>query len=167
MRLTRQLLRQWGACWTDTEIAAQVPEDGVTPLQVCDAAAVSIDDRLWVLLREDVIPERDLRLLVCKWAAEALRAAKVDDLRCWRAVWVAAQYAHGLATIEQLAAARAAAWDAASAAARDAARAAARAAASAAASAAARDAARDAAWAAARSAHLSDVRRVLVGLGEA
>ena len=177
MRITRKMLRDWGACYSDEQIAELVPESGVTPLQVCDTVQIPEEDILWVLLREEIIPARELRLLACKWAASALIAVKVDDIRSWRAVWTAAQYAYGLADDSQLAAARAAARSAAGEAARAAASAAAgeaaRAAARAAAGEAARAAARAAAWEAARAAaraaawkaQLTDVRAVLVQLG--
>ena len=157
--ITREQLCAWGACYDDDQIAAIVPAEGLTPLQVCDLD-IPADDRLWVVLRESVIPAGPLRLLACKWARVALDAERAvgrePDPRSWAAIDVGERFARGEATAEELAAARAAAWAAASAAAWGAARDAAWAAASAAASAAARDAAwdaaRDAASAAARAA---------------
>jgi hypothetical protein len=161
--ITRELLREWDACWDDDHIADVVPPDGLTPLQVCDLDSVSSDDRLWVLLREELIPARQLRLLACLWAERALALVQLPDPRSVEAIAVARRYALGEATGRELAAARDAARDAAWAAARDAARDAAMAAAWAAARAAARAAAWAAAWAAARAAQIADVRRVLAG----
>ena len=87
------------------------------------------------------------RLFAVWCAREALKLIDNPDPLSIAAVDVAERYANGEATIEELAAARAAAWAAARAA-WDAARAAVSAAAWAAVSAAARDAARAAAWAA-------------------
>jgi hypothetical protein len=90
--------------------------------------------------------DRKLRLFACDCATRALKIAKVEDERSWKALEVARRFANGKATCDELAAARAAAWAAAGAAARDAARYAAGAAAWAAAGAAAWAAAGAAAW---------------------
>jgi len=124
-----------------------------------------LDDALWCCR---TAPERDREWrLFAVWCARRVQHLMIDP-RSVAALDVAERFARGEATVEELAAARAAAWDAAKAAAvvaaRDAARAAsgaaARAAAGVAAGAAAGaaawdaawDAARDAAWAAARDA---------------
>ena len=111
-RITRRMLREWGACWSDGKIAAVVPPEGVTVWDALDApeSLLDVDDRVWVVVR--ALPEHDARLFGCRCAARALRTAGVTDIRAWRAIWTAAQYAYGLATDEQLAAARAAARDA-------------------------------------------------------
>lgn len=144
--ITRDLLRSWGACWTDDEIAVHVPESGLTPIEVCDAGDVSAEHRLWVLLRPEIITERDLRLLACLWAERAMDLLPSDqvDPRSREAIRVARLHADGLATDAQLGTARVAAW------------------------AAAGDTTGDAAVAAARAAARmaaapSDVRRVLLG----
>ena len=106
---------------------------------------------LWIANADHMLQE-----FACLCAERALKAAKVDDPRSWRAIEVKRLWLAGKATDAELAAARGAAWDAARDAARDAAWGAAWAAALAAARgaawAAARDAARDAAWDAARGA---------------
>jgi hypothetical protein len=173
-RITRETLREWGGyCYDDEHIAALVPPGGMTPIEVLDAN-IPAADRLWVLLHEEVIPARELRLLAVRWARGVLdgerAAGREPAAESWAAVDVAERYARGEATDAELAIARAAAWSAARAAAY-AARAAAYAARAAAA--AAWDAARSAAWSAARAAaaardaardaQLADVRRVLTG----
>ena len=90
-----------------------------------------------------------LHEFACRCAEDALRAAKIDDSRCFEAIrakrrWLAGEIGSAAASAAARAAASAAAWDAAWDAARDAASAAARAAAWDAALAAAWDAARDA-----------------------
>ena len=174
--ITREVLREWGACYDDDEIASLVPPEGVTPLEVLDAD-IPASDRIWVMLHEEIIPAATLRLLAVRWARGALEAERAAGREpaaaSWAALDVAERYARGEATAAELAIARdaawaaadtapdyaawAAAWPAAAAAAEAAARAAAWAAADAAAwdAAAARDAARDA--------QLADVRRVLTG----
>src|SRR5574343_428586 len=105
-----------------------------------DVVALDIptEDKLWALLREDFIPDRELHLLACDFAEKVLHLT--DDPRCAEAIRVKRLWVDGKATNSALDAALAAALDAARAAAR------------AAAWDAARDAARDAAWAAARAA---------------
>ena len=160
-KITRELLRDWYACYSDDRIHELVPVEGLTPAQVLDRTDVPVEDRLWVVLRESVIPRRELHLLACKWAREALAVVGNPDPRSVAAIDCAERFARGKATTEELAAARDAACDAARDAVRDDARAAARAAAWAAAWAAASDAARAAwaaAWAAACSAACSAAR---------
>ena len=98
------------------------------------ALDISTEDKLWALLREDFIPDRELHLLACDFAEKVLHLT--DDPRCAEVIRVKRIWVDGKATYEELAAARAAAWAAVRAAAWD----------------AAWDAARDAARAAARDA---------------
>jgi hypothetical protein len=157
--ITRKLLREWNACYCDEEIKHYVPENGLTPTQILDLD-IPVKDRLWVILREKIIPARELRMLACKWAREALAFAGNPDPRYVAAVDCSERFARGEATTEDLAAAEAAAWAATGAATEAAAEAAAWAATEAAAEAAAEaavgaavgDAAGAAAWAAAESA---------------
>ena len=113
----------------------------------------SLDDCIWSM-RSTPEYSREWRLFAV-WCARQVEHLTTDE-RSINAINVAENHANGLATDEDLdaarAAARSAARDAAWAAARSAARDAARSAAWAAARSAARDAARDAAWDAARAA---------------
>jgi len=171
-KITRELLRDWYACYSDDRIHELVPVEGLTPAQVLDRTDVPVEDRLWVVLRESVIPRRELHLLACKWAREALAVVGNPDPRSVAAIDCAERFARGKATTEELAAARdaacAAAWDSACAAACDAACDAACSAACDAAWAAARAAAWAAAWAAAcdaaRAAQVADCRATLTTL---
>jgi hypothetical protein len=143
-RITRAQLRAWDACYSDAEIAALVLPEGVTPLEVCDAD-IPAADRLWALLREEILPASTLRLLAVRWARDALSAERAAGREpapeSWAACDVSERHSRGDATDAELAAAS----DAASAASD----------AASAASAAARDAA--------DAAQLADVRRVLTG----
>jgi hypothetical protein len=187
--ITVELVMSWGPC--DDYPESRVRDlfgDGLTPLQVCDLD-IPAKDRLWLLLREEVIEARELRLLACRWAervAPLYDSAHPEDPACRNTIAVVRRYALGEATDDELVAAEAAALAASLNAARDASGAAARnarnawaatwAVRSAAWSAVwdARAAAWDAAWAAARvalaaaraiarDAQLADVRAVLTG----
>jgi hypothetical protein len=74
MIVTRQLLREWCACYTDERIAELVPDVGLTPIQLIDLD-IPDPDRIWgacqVLARED-LPA--LIALARKWAADAAAA---------------------------------------------------------------------------------------------
>lgn len=111
-RITREMLRDWGACYDDDHIAALVPPEGVTPIQVLDAD-IPASDRLWVLLHEEIIPAREIRLLAVRWARDALSAERSAGREpapeSWAACDVAERHARGEATDEELAAAEAAA----------------------------------------------------------
>ena len=104
MKITRELLRRWGACNEDARIAELVPEAGLTPLEFSDLH-IPVEDRLWVLLREEVIPARELRLLACGWAEAMCRKSGWNDERSLNAIAVGRRYAHGEATDDELAAA--------------------------------------------------------------
>lgn len=108
---------------------------------------IPASDKLWAVLREEMLSAEALYEFACRVAEHALMKARKEgrepDLRSWAAIAAKRKWLRGEITNDELDAAR----DAARAAARDAARDAARAAAWDAARAAARDAARDAAWA--------------------
>ena len=106
-----------------------------------------LDDTLWalccVLPEEAAARDKLARLFACDCAERVLPLFEKEypeDKRPRKAIKVARLFAEGKATTQELAAARAAAWDAARAAVRDASRA------------AVRDAVRDVAWEAARAA---------------
>lgn len=112
MKITRDLLRRWCAGYTDEKIAALVPADGLSPLEIAALDNIPVEDRMWVLLREEVIPARELRLLACGWADGACRAAGWDDERSLEAIAVARRFAVGEATEAERKAAASAAWEA-------------------------------------------------------
>ena len=160
-RVTTALLRKLGACWYDAgheagnkrvaEVAGK--RRSMSVAEVLALESVSVADRIWVGIA--LLDERSQRLFACDCAEHTLGIFERDypnDNRPRDTIAVARRFADGDATLEELDAARDAAWDAARYAARDAARAAAWDAARAAAWDAARDAARDAAWTAARDA---------------
>ena len=129
-------LRKFNPCY---DPAKYLPEDWKgTVIDILNVTDCPANDRLWVVLRNEFMTDKQLRLFAVWCARQALSIPGNESEVCSNTCDVAERYANGDATDEELAAASAAAWDAAWDAARDAARAAARAAASAAASAAAR-----------------------------
>ena len=136
----------WGPCHSEVkvrEMAAPLGER-FDALDVLRATHITAEDRLWTVLRPEMIDEPTLHEYACRsaeWALAfvALGGATIDP-RSLAAIEVKRRWVRGEATDEDLAAARAAAraaaWDASWAAAW----------------AAARDASWDAAWAAARDA---------------
>jgi hypothetical protein len=161
--LTMQTLRSYEPCYDPSKYLS---EDWTgTVLDIVKNDDVPWDDRLWVVMREDLLSDRLMRMFAV-WCARQVQHLITDE-RSLKALEVAERFANGLATKEELAAARvaarAAAWNAAWHAARDAARDAAWHAAEA----AARDAARDAAWHAASDAAWATVAAARNDAGDA
>ena len=101
--------------WTKARINAVFARRGVTSaslLEIAGCGEVPLGDRLWLLLREEFIPARELRLLACQWAREQVAFASSRpmmiriDPRSIKAIDVAERYANGDATDEELATAR-------------------------------------------------------------
>ena len=120
-------IKAWGPCYDPIK---HIPADWRgTAVDVLKLEKVGTEDRLWVVLRSEIVSERVVRLFAV-WCARRVQHLMKDG-RSLKALDVAERFANGEASKEELSAARAAAWDAARAATR----------------AAARDAARAAAWA--------------------
>jgi hypothetical protein len=123
-----------------------------TVITLLDRKDIPFDDRLWVIMRDELVSDKLMRLFAV-WCARQVQHLMKDE-RSIKALDVVEAFANGNATKEELAAAWAAALGAALGAAGSAARDAAESAARDAAESAARDAARAAAWAAAWAAAL-------------
>ncbi|KKN12836.1 hypothetical protein LCGC14_1012470 [marine sediment metagenome] len=113
--VTPSLCRQWGACYDDDKLH-NLLGDGLTPLKVL-ALDIPVADRLWTVLRPELLTDCDLRLFGCWCATLALKAEQSaghePDDRSWAAVNVAEQFAYGRITKSEMAAAEADAWSAA------------------------------------------------------
>ena len=99
-------IRSWGPCY---DPARHLPEDwSGTAIDILRMESIPPRDRLWVVLRDEVLDLRTLRLfaIACARRAQHLMA----DPRSVAAIDVAERHFHGLATDEELAATRAAAW---------------------------------------------------------
>ena len=116
MKITLATILSWGPCWDPTQISnyTQVHGKGPwTPLELLDLPELSMEDRLWLVFRPEVIPELELRLLCCDFADHVLplwEAKYPSDSRPRDAIATARRFAIGDATPAELTAARAAAW---------------------------------------------------------
>ena len=139
-RITVDLVMSYNPCYDRKHIEKLFNgKTWLSPLTVLKMDSVSYEDKLWLLLRNEFISDKDMRLFACDCAEKSLPIFEKQfpkDTRPRKTIETARLFANGNASQEELDAARDAAW----AAARDAAWAAARA------------AARDAAWAVARAA---------------
>ncbi len=145
-QITLQQIRDLSPCYDPKKY---LPENWAgTVIDILNVEDCPANDRLWVVLREDFIDAKKLRLFAVWCAREALKLIDKPDQRSIEACNVAERYANGEATDDELSAAYSAAYSAARSAAyyaaRDAARSAAYSAADFAADFAARSAARSA-----------------------
>jgi len=118
--ITINELMSWHPCYSRAEVEAIAnghPE--MTALEVL-RLDIPISDRLWVVLRQEVLDDKTLRLFAFACAERVLPIYEVsypDDMRPRNAIETARRYADGEATKEELEAAVDAARDAARAAA--------------------------------------------------
>jgi hypothetical protein len=150
-QITLQQIRDLSPCYDPTKY---LPENWTgTVIDILNVEACPAKDRLWVVLREDFIDAKTLRLFAVWCAREALKLIDNPDHRSVESCNVAERYANGDATDDELSAAYSAACSAPYYAASYAA--------SSAAMAAARDAALAAAWDAARDAQINQLKIML------
>ena len=133
-----------------------------TALDILGLEEIPDEDKLWCVLREELIDEKTLHEFACVCAERALRRVENPDPRSVAAIEAKRAWIKGEISDAELAAARDAAWVAARDAARGAAWAATMDAASAAAWAAAWAAARDAAWDAERAWQVEELKKLLM-----
>jgi len=106
-------VRSWKPCYDPSKY---LPEGwSGTVVDVLKHDLVPPQDKLWVVLRQEILDAKILRLFAV-WCARQVERLMTDE-RSKQALVVAEQYALGKATANELAAAwdaaRAAAWDAA------------------------------------------------------
>ena len=129
--VTVEQFRKFGPCWLETvegrgklaRIAAVKNE--WTALDVLNLPDVSVQDKLWSVLREEFIDAPILHEFACRCAEYALSFVESPDPRCIAAIEAKRKWLRGKITDAELDAARDAAWYAARDAAMDAAMAAA------------------------------------------
>jgi hypothetical protein len=160
-------LRSIDPCYDPSK---HLPEDfRGTALTILRNGDIPAADRLWVVLRTDLVSEKLLRLFAVWCVREAIKLLSNPDPRVEACCKVAERYALGQATEEErraaCSAARSAAWSAAESAARSAAWSAAWSASRSAAEGAAYSVARSAAESAARSAQVEKLKEMVAAEG--
>lgn len=121
--ITYEEFLKFNPCWLKTEEgAARLKKIGArkerwTASDILALDDVDAEDKLWAVLREELIDARILHEFACWCAEEALSHVEHPDERSWNAIKVKRAWLRGEASDAELAAARAAAWDAARAAA--------------------------------------------------
>ena len=170
--ITYEEFLEFEPCWLKTEGgAARMKKIGArkerwTALDILALDDVGAEDKLWAVLREELIDARILHEFACWCAEDALSHVENADERSWNAIKVKRAWLRGEASDVARTAAWSAVLDAAWSAARSAAWSAARAAvldaAWSAAEAAARSAARSAAWSAAREQQVEHLKGMLM-----
>lgn len=124
-QITMAMIYSWGPCYGNEKLAAMAirwakdhpdspsPAD---PLSLCDWEVLPAKDRLWLLLREEIIPGHLLHELACRFAEHVLptwERMHPQDTRPHEAIAAKRAWMRGEITDEQLAAARYNAWEAA------------------------------------------------------
>ena len=79
--------------------------------EIIELQHVPAEDKLWLLLKEEIIPARTLHEFALWCAETVLTKANVTDERSWNALKVKRLWLDGKATDKELDAARHAAWD--------------------------------------------------------
>lgn len=102
---TTQDIRSWEPCYDQ---AVHLPEDWEgTALDLLAIESIPPADRLWVVLREELITAKTLRLFGVWCARQCIQTDPV----CIASIDTAERYANGLASKKELAAWSGAAWD--------------------------------------------------------
>ena len=110
-QITLQQIRDLSPCYDPTKY---LPENWKgTVIDILNVEDCPAQDRLWVVLHEEFIDAKTLRLFAVWCAREALKLIDKPDQRSIEACNVAERYANGDATDDELSAADYAAYSAA------------------------------------------------------
>ena len=117
--ITYEEFLKFNPCWLKTEEgAARLKEIGArkerwTALDILALDDADAENKLWAVLREELIDVRTLHEFACWCAEDALNQGENADERSWNAIKVKRAWLRGEASDVELSAARAAAWTAA------------------------------------------------------
>ena len=118
MLITSDKIIKWESHYSEEEILMfrERIRKGVTPLEFCELN-IKTEDKLFILLRPEIIPEKELHLLACEFAEDALKLERKNGrdphFNSWNAIKVKRLWIKGKATDEELEVAELAAWEAA------------------------------------------------------
>jgi len=120
VKITIKKLISWGACYYENELKEFKKnlkiKYGVTPLEFAELD-IKTEDKIWTLLRPEIIPEKELHLLGCTFAEDALKLERKNGREphpdSWDAIKVKRKWVAGKATEEELKSAESAAESAA------------------------------------------------------
>ena len=111
MNINNELIRSLNPCYDPSEIG--IPDDETLTVtkwvQKYRSKVKTQADIIWLLCRNEFLPDRDLRLFSV-WCARSIPQTYPD---CINAINVAERYANGEATDDEWSAAESAAWSAA------------------------------------------------------
>ncbi len=112
-RIDIDTLMSWCPCHSRQWCKGRMPKGYLTPLQVVKHTYVTTPDKLWVLLRPEILPEQSLRLLAADFADRVLPIFESEYPECSHprvAILTARLFAFRKVTDEELVASRDAAW---------------------------------------------------------
>ena len=111
-KVTYQQIKDFKPCYDPIKF---IPENWEgTALDILNISECPINDRLWVILRNEFFSDKELRLFAVWCARQALSIPGNESEICSNTCDVAERYANGNATYEELIAASAAASEVAS-----------------------------------------------------
>jgi len=116
-QLTVDDIMEWVTCreWPREKVQEKFGKrKTVTPLQLAGAEGVEAQDKLWILLSPEIIPEKKLQLLACDFAEDVLpiyEKAYPGDKRSRQVIEAKRKWVRGEISDEQLAEARDATWN--------------------------------------------------------
>lgn len=125
-KITIKQIMKWNPCYTESELVEIFKSNGftrsATPLEIAKCNNKKKEDILWLLLRPEIIPEKELHLLSIKFAERALMRERKEGREphtgSWNAIKVKKKWLKGEATDTELEAAELSAWTASCSAAR-------------------------------------------------
>ena len=114
MSYTIDDVMSWKPCYSREQMSGWFRARSCMTVDDLMALDISDDDKLWCLLRPEVVPERKLHELACDYAERALererKAGREPDERSWAAIETTRRWLRGEATDQELAAAGTSAW---------------------------------------------------------
>lgn len=110
--ITLDQLMSWKPCYDKEKILRlSRGKTEMTIGEILDLRFVSVEEKFWLLLREEIIPARTLHEFALWCAETALTRIGVTNESSWNALKVKRMWLEGKATNEEVSVARDVAWD--------------------------------------------------------